>query len=242
MNKKIVILLLSLLLFANIRANALSTCSYKEQADLNSEAAQIKVKYEEKIGELDHSLYDCGEAGDDCSVTTYYLSMTILNMSENFYIEVSNNINKNKNVFTYDDVKEGVITFDHEDIYQITNYTFDVYSSVSTGCPNEKIRTIHLTTPKFNSYYYDGECNDAEDHYLCQKYISTEEPSFNEFVEQLTNYKIQKEKEREKNNRNFIEKIFNFVDNHKAFIGVTTTIVVVGVATVVIVKKRKEII
>ena len=239
MKKKLISLLLLLLLLANLNVNAVSGCSYKEQANLNSEAAQIKVKYEEKTGLMDPSLYNCGEAGEGCSVEYPMFGITILNMSENFYIEVTSDKGY-KEIFTYGSVKDGIITFDHKDVDNVTNYTFNVYSSGKTGCPTEKYRVIHLTTPKLNSYYNSVECNDNSEFYLCQKYLTDDEPRYDSFIKQLTSYEEQKAKEEEKSNRSVLQKIFDFVDNHKALIGVTTTFVVIGVVAVVIVKKRKE--
>ena len=239
MNKKSIFLMLLLMFFANLRVDAVSSCSYKEQAELNSEAAQIKVKYEEKSELYYPPAEYCGEAGEGCSVNNYYFTITILNMSENFYIEVDGNKNKQL-TFTYDDVKDGIITFNYENVDEIGNFTFNVYSSSETNCAYEKYRVIHFTTPKFNRYYYDGECSNVPDYYLCQKYITTEEPKYGDFLNQITEYKRQLNEEKEKNNRNFLEKIFDFVDNHKTLLGITTTIVVAGVVTVVIVKKRKE--
>ena len=239
MKKKFVFLVLLLVFFSNLKVYAISSCSYKEQAELNNEAAQIKVKYEEKEDVTYLEPGECGEAGDGCSKTSYYFAITILNMSENFYIDVTGS-NNMKERYTYSDVKDGVITFDYKNISEIGNFTFNVYSSAKTGCANEKYRVIHYSTPKFNTYYYDGECSDLSDFYLCQKYITSEEPRFSDFIKQVTEYRKKIDEEKQKANRSFLEKLFDFVDNHKVLLGVTTTIVVVGVATVVIVKKRKD--
>ena len=240
MDKRKLFLLLILLFFTYQKVNAVSSCTYKEQANLNSEVAQIKIKYEEKTEAMDPSLYSCGEAGEGCVVTKSFFGLTILNMSENFYLDVKND-NDFSNTFTYDDVKGGVITFDQKEVDKVTNYTVDVYSSLKTNCPNEKYRTIYLTVPKFNSYYNDVECIDNPDFYLCQKYLTYDEPKYGDFMFQLADYKKQNTAEdTEKDNRNILQKVFDFIDDYKVIIGVTTAIIAVGVTVVVIVKKRKE--
>lgn len=239
MKKKIFLGLLLLLFFACVNVNA-ESCSYKEQADLNSEVAQIKVKYEEKVGLVDPSTYTCHEEAESCEVQYNYFGITILNMSENFYIEVTDN-SKTKTKYTYDDVKDGVITFDYQDIDVMNNYTFKVYASYKTNCSDELYRTIYLTTPRFNKFYYEPQCAKYPEHYLCQKYVTTKDDvEWSKFGSIMHEYQTKKETEAEAQNHNFLEKIYDFIDSHKLLLTITTVVVVAGVATVVIIKKRKE--
>ncbi len=241
MKRNLKLLILLLLLFAYRDANAASACSYKEQADLNSEAAKIKVKYEGKVGELERSTYTCEGGGEDCVATYNYFTITILNMSENFYIDVSNNVTRDRATYYYSDVKDGVITFDYDKAESITNFTFKVYSSAKTNCSGENYRVIYFTTPKVNPYYDYLLCDNNPEYYLCQKYITTEEVSFEQFQSQVLSYEKQKNGGASNNeHRGFLEKIYDFIDDHKPLLIITTLLIVGGVATVVIVKKRKE--
>ena len=239
MKKTLFQTLLFCLLLSCSKVNA-STCSYKEQADLNSEVSKIKVKYEEKTGFVDPSLYDCQEDAE-CTSEYNYFQISILNMSENFYVEVNDSVTKTTNIYTYADAKEGVISFDFEGAYAIANFTFKVFSSSQTNCPRENYRVIYLTTPKINPYYNYLQCENNPDHYLCQKYITVDNVSFAEFQRQIQEYedkKIVEEKQNEK--KGMLEKIFDFIDDNKTIIVTTAGIIVAGVVTVVVIKKRKK--
>ena len=242
MKKNLPIIVLLLLLFMYHNVDAASSCSYKEQADLNSEVAKIKVVYEGKTEALDDSLFSCDGGGNECAVYRHYFTISILNMSENFYIEASNDVTKERKTFRYSDVKDGVISFNYDNASEITNFTFKVYSSDKTNCKDENYRVIYFTTPKLNPYYEYSLCANNPEHYLCQQYITTEEANFEDFYTQIQKYEKEKEQSNnEKEHRNFLEKIFDFVDDHKPLMIITTLVVVGGVAAVVIIKKRKEI-
>ena len=235
--KLLSIVLLVFLTYINVEA---SSCSYKEQVELDSESAKIKVKYDVKTGYLDPSEYECQDE-EDCAVDYDYFEISILNMSEKFYIEVTNNNTKEVQTFTYKDIKDGVISFDYDRAYEITNFTFRVFSSNETSCPRENYRVIYLTTPKVNPYYYYLQCQNNPDHYLCQKYITIDNVSFDTFQEQITEYenkKVVKEEEKEIE-KNFLEKVFDFIDDNKYVI--ISVIAAAGISTIVIViLKRKR--
>mgnify|MGYP006868527612 CR=1 FL=1 len=85
------------LLVKNVHAE----CGYETQAKLNSEAATIKAIYEEVQKEMDRNLYMCGDGVDEC--TEYYsvFKISILNLSENFYVKVTSDNNFNKTFYYF---------------------------------------------------------------------------------------------------------------------------------------------
>ena len=103
--KKIFVLLVMVLLVKNVHAE----CGYETQAKLNSEAATIKAIYEEVQKEMDRNTYVCGDGVDEC--TEYYsvFKISILNLSENFYVKVTSDNNFNK-TFYYKDAQDGIIS------------------------------------------------------------------------------------------------------------------------------------
>ena len=80
--KLFLVFIVSLFLF-NINVSAASSCSYSEQAELNSKAANIKVSYETAIEGL---TYEDGESQVE------YFKISILNGPEEFYIGVKNSL------------------------------------------------------------------------------------------------------------------------------------------------------
>ena len=236
--KKIFVLLVMLLLVKNVHAE----CGYETQAKLNSEAATIKAIYEEVQKEMDRNLYMCGDGVDEC--TEYYsvLKISILNLSKNFTINVkSKNFGKS---FSYSDVKDGVVSFDLNDIMETHTFTFDVYPSTETTCPKKKIRTFYLSTPRYNEFYDFGFCQDNPEFYLCEKYVTFENMEITDFMDKFQEYEDKKKQDEIEKNKNFFQKLGDFIKEHKeVFIGAGCTILVVGGVVVFLrVKRRKDII
>lgn len=62
--------------------------------------------------------------------------MSILNLSENFNVTVkSKNFNKS---FSYSDIKDGIASFDLEDIMDTHTFTFDVYPQLKQRAQRKK--------------------------------------------------------------------------------------------------------
>lgn len=234
--KKIFVLLVVLLLAKNVNAE----CGYETQAKLNSEAATIKAIYEEQLGEFDSS-FSCNDGQGECEGYNYF-KISILNLSENFTVTVkSKNFNKS---FSYSDVKDGIVSFDLNDIMDTHTFTFDVYPSNNTTCARKKIRTFYLTTPRYNEFYDFGFCQDNPDYYLCEKYVTFEKMEITDFMQKYDEYIDSKKKNEEEKNKNFFQKLGEFIKEHKeVFIGAGCTILVVGGVVIFLrVKRRKDII
>ena len=104
---------LFILLF--VSKNVYAECSYEQQAKLNSEASTIKAIYEEEIGYLDSSDYVCADGQEECDNEYAYFKVSILNLSENFYIKVSEGNNTIKTI-TFDSVENGLAYFNVDNI------------------------------------------------------------------------------------------------------------------------------
>ncbi|MBE6148517.1 MAG: hypothetical protein E7167_03375 [Firmicutes bacterium] len=242
MKKRILLTALLSTLFVNVLAVNASTCSYSERAQLNKDVAGIKVIYEEKTALVDPDLYDCQEEYQECTSEYDYFTISVLNMTEDFYFTVENNVDKTKSTYYYTDAVDGVISFDWEGILDITTFTFEVYSSNETSCPRDRYRTIYLTTPRKNLYHYYGQCQNDPDYYLCQKYVTFEDISFYDFVDKMEERAAKLEQSGQIDKElNFFEKVIDFInDNRTAFIIGGALIVVGAVVAVIIVKKRKK--
>lgn len=234
--KKIFVLFAVLLLAKNVYAE----CDYETQAKLNSEAATIKAIYEEQIGKFDSS-YGCNDGQTECEGYNYF-KISILNLSENFTVTVKEkNFNKS---FSYSDVKDGIVSFDLNDIMDTHTFTFDVYPSNNTTCAKKKIRTFYLTTPRYNEFYDFGFCQDNPEFYLCEKYVTFEDMEVTDFMNKYQEYEDKKKQDEEEKNKNFFQKLGEFIKEHKeVFIGAGCTILVVGGVVIFLqVKRRKDII
>ena len=76
-------------------------------------------------------------------------------------------------------------------------YTIEVYGGEKSACPNELLKTLRYTVPRFNRYIKTEYCEEYPDHELCQTYTNaTKDMEEEEFKETLGKYdKEIKEKE-----------------------------------------------
>lgn len=242
---KKVVLLVVLAVFIQLNpVNAASTCDYNEQAELNNAVANIKATYEE-AEELVADLGP-GESGENDQIINEYFKLTFYNLSEDFYLKITNDYNNEVKYIRYNDVQSGVATYDWKETSEIVNFKITIYSSDSTSCPNEEYRIITLSTPRYNSYWNSAKCTGNESFYLCQKYITENEEiddaTFKEKLEAFENKKAEDVKEEEEKNKTLSDKISDFIGENKITIIMVATIVVVGgvVTMVIVIKKRRS--
>lgn len=219
----------------SINVSAASICDYKEQTALNQKAANIKVNYEVVTEREEY-----GEIADSSEV----FDISIFNVTEDFYIVVKNNINNVEKKYTVDDVQNGIIKFRWTYATSVTNFTIQVYSTNKTSCPDEKYKTIYLTTPRYNKFYRRETCQNNLEFYLCQKFVTFSEISEDKFLNQLEKYrnnKINTEGHEivEPEKVTLFDKIFEFLDNYKWYI-ISSGVVILGVIVVIQRKKMKK--
>jgi len=176
----------------------------------------------------------------------FYYKIYISNLTEDLYVVVTNNQDDTKKTLYYKDGENGTVSFDWNNLWEITNFTITVYSSDKTDCPNTKLYTTYLTTPQYNDFSTYEACDGLEEFYLCYQYLTVPQVDFNTFVELTNKYrngKIDKNGEeikKEEEEKGFVA----FVKKHKVMIGVTTMVIVVagGIVTVIIVRKQRRVI
>lgn len=239
--------LLALLFLIPNYVKAASSCSYSEQAELNEIVSHVNANYEivdvykGKVYDLDHP-----DENGYIKEVDYYIkafNINILNITEDIYVKVSNNYNDEVKTFRYSDAQDGVITFQTTEVENLITYTIEVYSN-KYACAGEMFRKLTLTTPLYNNYSERPQCEGNKDFYYCQEFITSENISYTEFVEKINKYTEQKQVEVEKQqeeNKNFFEKLKKFYkDNAIVINSVGVAIVVMGVATTVVLIKKKR--
>lgn len=221
--------------------NAASACSYSEQARLNETAGNVKVSYttEERDEYYEDAINtDIADDEDDHMLKEYYMNINIINVDDSIYITTTNKVTGETKTYYNTDASDGIISFEHSDVYKITEYEIGVYSN-NSNCKGELIRKINMILPKINEYYFNSACDDNPEYSLCQQYV-TREFTDDEFVLGLQNYENEHTEEEaeeiEKEN-----KIMKFYKDHALVINITAGVIVVaGVTTAVILIKRKR--
>ncbi len=240
MKKSVICSLCGLLSFALISTANASVCSNEQVVKLKKAASGVGVTYKEDQAELDPSTYLTGPEVGYGPVYEDFFKIIFSNITEDMYIKVTNNFNNEVKFIRYQDTDEGIFTFDWKDIEQITKFTYEVYSSAETSCPDEKYYTGYLVLPKYNDFSNKVMCEGLNDFPACQKYITSDvDPEEQE--RQIAEYLKEKEIKEEKKNKKWTEKIGDFVSDHMVITITGSIIVIAGVATVVVGNKRKRV-
>lgn len=236
--------------------SAASKCDVSTTADLNREVVNIKASYEEKEKIMDPSVYTIPDEQlyEDMEqavieLKQYYFQINILNLSENFYIEVSNDVSGPIGRYDSSKAVNGVISIDWTNLSKVATFTIKVYASNATGCGGELYRTIYLTIPRYNDYSEYVVCNTLTDYYLCQKYVTFDEVDFGVFSSNVEKKLEEVEEDKKLTDTDDEDKWYtsawNFIKEHNvAFIigGISLIVIAGGVAIVIIRNRRRSII
>ena len=248
MKKKIVFLFLCVFMMHITSVKAEGTCSYKEQAAFKSELANVKTTYEGVETLIDgvtgqptteDKIDSNRNPQDEGYYYRYTLNISILNMTENMYVQVSNDQDDNVQYFRYSDFKDGILTFEHgsDMISEITKYTFSFYTSESTSCPDEYIGKRTLTVPMYNENSTDSLCEENKDLDICKTFTDVEFESKDEFYQKYEEEtKNSKQDKNDKNDNN----TKSFFDENKEVILISAGVIVVIIGTLIITKKIRD--
>ncbi len=238
MKKKILLILVTLVL--NVTVVNAASCPAKDKADLLSLSSVINANYIEQTGYYtEDQIDDPGDYEANKEQFAYnYFTIDLYNLTENYYVEITNNVNDKVKTVNYDDLKDGLYTFKHGSLNNVTTYTIEVYASGKTSCSGEHLTTKYLVVPKYNQYASLGMCEGNEDKAVCQKYTTSETYTEDSVLAYLRNEKFNSDKDNDKDDDNFVDVLQdNFI---YIIIGGFSLIVVILVARVII-KKRSDL-
>lgn len=247
--KKIQVIIVTLISFLIGTSWVNAECDAAESNRLKSLAVNVKYSYE--IVELEVSMeegYNPPDGMTDEELANYvakddFFRIYLSNITEDLYVVVTNENTKETKTFRYSDTNNGTISFDEKVGIEIVNYKIVVYASEKSDCSARELRTMYLTTPKYNPLSESQLCIGIEEFYLCHEYLSVD-PKFDQFDTLTYKYREGKldengeEKKEEEKDKGFI----GFIKEHKV-VAIATTLVVIaagGCITFVIVKKQRS--
>ena len=216
-----------------------AACSYEERAELNTLASNVKATYEETLQERDRSEYFLPDAvlgtEEEETYKSYeeFFTINLSNINENIYAEVKNSLNGETVVLNAEDAKDGIASFPWKDRTHVTTFTIKIYAA-GDACTKDVLKTIRLTVPRLNGYYYDNMCIENPEFDLCEKYVTYKEVTYEYFVRQLDQYLSNKESD--KPNIPIIKQ-----KRTRIIIGISAVVIIaVGVTAAVIIKKNRS--
>ena len=233
---KKILTFLTIMFSFNINVSAASLCSYQEQTELNSKAANIKVSYK---------IIDDTIQFEDGASSMKVFNIELLNITEDFYVVIKNDINKEEKIYYSSDAVNGVVSFKWDYAETVTNFTIQVYTTNKTNCADEKYKTFYLTTPRYNEFYNIETCQELTDFYLCQEYVTFAEVSREKFLTQIENYRNGEvnnkgEEPNVQEEPKMTDKIFEFIDDNKWFILGGLLVITISGVTIYRIRTKKQ--
>ena len=230
MKKIMSFLLMLMILTMPVKAEE---CSYTAKADAMKKAANVKMDYE---------IVEDKQEFDEGTAINEHFKITILNVTEDLYISVTNDVTNETKTYTYNDAKDGIITFDWENIESVTNFVVKVYAN-KEPCYGEELKTIRKQTPRYNDFYNRAICaeEDMKDFYLCEKYTTVKEIDESMFIKKVDTFmdgKIDEQGNETENTKNK-ETLQDKIAKYKYFI-IGGSIVLVAIGVTIVVKKRNR--
>lgn len=113
------------------------------------------------------------------------------------------------------------------------------YTIYSSEC-NIKLNTKYYKMPVYNIYYGDKACKGMENYYLCQRWqeVNLSHDEFLLKIDERKAYLEELEKQNQKIEENWFDKIINFIRNYGYYI--MLGIIVIGVPILSVVKKNDK--
>lgn len=214
-------------------------CDNKTSLELNTISANITANYEMQDVLEDYEgnrvsgvPFELGtQEGSGYAIDTIAI-FRISNMSDKVYLTITNDDNLNKKI-EYKDTDNGLYSFEVPDMEKIRHYVIKVYSN-NDSCIDKELRTINVTTPKFNSYSEVNACIDNNAYY-CQKYITQELNIDDDFI---SNNFEQRREENQVNDNTEDKKSNRFM----IVVLSAVIVVLIGAIIFVLIKRKKKVI
>lgn len=218
-----------------------ATCNYEEKAKLNKEANLVEAKYEVIEIETDDNIDGVIQEFEDETglISGYGLKINVLNLTENLYVEITDDISPEVIYAEYNASTNGKFEKEYgvNDVDYIRNVNIAVKASKNTSCYGETIKIMKLVLPRFNHYSYNEACVEHPEFSFCQTFTTMSEISYKTFQKELTSYlNGEKKAEIKKEEKDFQEKVASSIKLGLYFVG--GAIIALGIV-VVIYQSRK---
>ena len=249
-------LILTLLIFGFGITPVGAICNYEEQARLNREVSNVKVSYE-IITQPYADQSGCYPPEDIENPEDYlckgeFIQINKLNINESMVVNIGNNYYDREYRYNYSDTENGNLSFilTNDDGVEISynedviEYTIEILASSETGCEGSGLRTIYLTVPRYNVYSNVAPCDEMSDYYLCEKYVTYPNVSYEDFSQSIAN-EIAEREEEEEEPLAWYERLWEFVVEHRtAFIagGIIIVVAAGGTVAYIIIRRRRDIV
>lgn len=241
---KLILVLICFMIFIPI-VKAIE-CPNSDKIELRKLASNVKVSYDEATGIREPGTYGPPDGYTEEDYVSYYdyFEVKFLNVTENIFIKVTNNINEEEKIINYNDTENGEYILNWKDTSKVVSLKYIIYASNKTNCYNYEIKSGVLTLPAYNPYYTHNKCLGLEDYSLCHKYVNFN-ITYDSFIEKINKHleeaKKQEEEKDEKENDNFFRKVNLFYKKNKEIVLIFSVgvIIVGGIIIGLTIRKKR---
>ena len=237
--KKILNILIIFLLFGFINVNA-KECNASEIARLNEAANKVKVSYDvvqtKKTKEADFLDMDGKPVEGTYEVTEDSLKITVYGISDDLFIMMTNDADGEKVIINNENATNGSYSFINENINDLVNYTFEIYSNYS-NCDTALLKTVNFTKPFLNPNALYDVCVENPTVPVCQRYITklfdVQDGALADVVKKYLNGDQNEEEDptvKEKNNKKNDYLLYGVIGG---------SVILVAIATYVVISKKR---
>ncbi|NLL02469.1 MAG: hypothetical protein GX265_05580 [Mollicutes bacterium] len=237
MKRVLIIILTAFLGILDVQAE----CSYIEKANLNEMASKVKTNYEvieEKVNE-EFTDPDSEETIVKEIIKTKF-KISIYNITKDLYISQKNSLTGETIDIYYENTKDGIYSFETNDIENIIKYDYQIYGG-SENCAGNILKSYSFTKPKINLFSQYRICEGLESVPYCRKYITEEiKLTESELAEKLNGYIKTEEPKEEPNEAE--NGIIEVIKNNYVYV-IIGVVAISGalIITIYIVKKRSAL-
>lgn len=211
-------------------------CNNEESKKVREAAQAVEISYTIKEMLVGTSIDIDTEGMPEVEEYDYGFEIAIKNITDSIYVVVKNDYSNDVFTYHYADTENGLKTFESIATDEAVNFTFEVKSE-NESCKDEDYRKISLTTPIYNYYYRYPFCSDNPKNKVCKMFV-TEKISSKEFSTEVNAKKNENQKSDGTTNN---DAVTTFVkDNKYLFIIGGIVIVIIGVATVCVMMKKRR--
>ena len=223
------IILFVMILIPKLTNAASSKCSSEEQIQLQKDALGVQMNYE--AGMFGTGEYEVSEGDtEETEIEVPKVKVSLYNLTESVYVKVTGS-DIGEQIYYYEDMDDGEISWFREDLSEIVNYEVKVYSNMA-NCEDEEYRNFTVVTPMINENHYQPYCNDVNEYY-CDEFVTQKINLTDKEIELLAEEekKNKEEKPQEEQKKDY---------TYAIWIGIGFLVVVMVAAIVIIIRKQRE--
>lgn len=236
--KKLKLYVIFLVIMALLSIDKINAeCDNRSQLEINAASSNVSMNYnmETLVIDSDNNVHpeispDEIEYSEFSEYTVFdQVTVNVENVTDKLYVVFENEDDGIYKVYHYKDLVNGGLKYVVPDNEKIRKFKLTIYSDVS-DCIDQELRTIEITTPKYNDLSAYPVCEN-NDNYYCKAYVTSE---INVDLEKITKEYVNKNEASDVNNNENIEskKIY--------LVGIAVAVVLIIAIVIVLLKNKKR--